>query len=141
MSPRKRSGLKADLMRDILLSLERDQRGESRYVRIRIPLLVVMNVVEVENENCILGDVHPVVYKVFCRKVRRRYPKWRVDAQHLGRQMTCEKREAKSLSFIAYLLDDGPDVRKTLLILCTRPIVSADHLVKLCMSASLDFRV
>ena len=131
--------MKTNLLRDVLVNFERDRRVESRCLRIWILLLVVMNVVEVQNQHCVLGDVHPVVYKVFCRKVRRRYPKWRVDAQHLGRQMTCEKREAKLLSFIAYLLDDGPDVRKTLLILRSRPIVSANHLVKFGMSASLNF--
>ena len=48
-------------------------------------------------------------------------------------------REIQDLQvFAAYLLDDGPDVRKTLLILCTRPIVSANHLVKFGMSASLN---
>ncbi len=49
-------------------------------------------------------------------------------------------REIQDLQvFAAYLLDDGPDVRKALLILCSRPIVSANHLIKFGMSASLDF--
>jgi hypothetical protein len=124
-----------------LLSFERDQREESRCVRIRILLLVEVNVIEVHDEHCILRDVHPVVYKVFGRKVRRWYPKWRVRAQHLGRETTCEKREleTKVPGIAAHLLDDGPDVWETLLILCTWPIVSADHLVKFCMSACLDF--
>jgi hypothetical protein len=39
----------------------------------------------------------------------------------------------------AYLLDDGSDVRKAVLILRIRPMVTANHLVEFCMSASLDF--
>ena len=56
-------------------------------------------------------------------------------------EAACEMRATNLPIFAAYLLDDGPDVWKALLILRTRPIVPADHLVKLCMSASLDFRV
>jgi hypothetical protein len=98
----------------------------------------MMKFVGVQNECRVLWYVHPVVHKVFHRKVWRRNPKWRVDAQHLVRKIICEKRETK-LSTFAYLLDDRLDVRKALLILCTRPTVSANNIVEFCMSASLDF--
>ena len=69
VSPRKRSGLKENLsydaVADALVSIEQDPTEISWCVRIRIPLLVVMNFVTVENERCILRDIHPVVYKVF----------------------------------------------------------------------------
>ena len=42
-----------------------------------------MDSVAVENERCILRDVHPVVDKVFGGIVRRRYPKRRVGALYL----------------------------------------------------------
>src|SRR5260221_13828330 len=98
----------------------------------------MMEFVGVQNECRILRDVHPVVHKVLHRKVWRRNPKWGMDAQHLMRQIICEMRETKPPTFASYLLDDRPDVRKTLLILCTRPIVSANNIVEFCMSASLD---
>jgi hypothetical protein len=100
-----------------------------------------MNLVAVQNYRRILWDVHPVVYKVFRRKVWRSYPKWRVGAQYLKRQTTREKRETELSSFAVYLFDDGTDVRELLFIRCTRPIVTANHLVEFCMSASLDFRM
>ncbi len=53
------------------------------------------------------------------------------------RLMSCEKQDLQV--FATYLLDNGPYVRKALLILCSRPTVLANHLVKFCMSASLDF--
>ena len=97
----------------------------------------MMEFVGVQNECRILRDVHPVVHKVLRRKVWRRNPKWGMDAQHL-RQIICEKRETDPPTFASYLLDDRPDVRKALLILCIRPIVSANNIVEFCMSASLD---
>jgi hypothetical protein len=100
-----------------------------------------MNLVAVQNYRRILWDVHSVVYKVFRRKVWRSYPKWRVGAQHLKRQTTCEERGTESSSFTAYLFDDGADVRKLPFIRCTGPVVTANHLVEFCMSASLDFRM
>ena len=121
-------------------AFERDQRGECRYVRVWILPLIVMNVVAVQNDPRILRDVHPVVYKVFRRIMRRRYPKWRVGTYHLKGQTTRENGVTNS-SFTACLFNDGADVRKLLLILCTRPIVTANHLVEFCMSASLDFRM
>lgn len=39
----------------------------------------------------------------------------------------------------AHLLNDSPDVRKPVLVLCSRPEVSADHVVKFFMCASLNF--
>ena len=59
------------------------KKEASGCVRVRIPLLVVMDCVEVENEHRVLRDVHPVVDKVFRGKVRRRRPKRRVGALHL----------------------------------------------------------
>jgi hypothetical protein len=50
---------------DPLVSIERDLTEMSWCVRIRISLLVVMNLVTVEKERRILRDVQPVVYKVF----------------------------------------------------------------------------
>ena len=137
MSPRKRSGLKANLIRNALLSSERDQQGERGCVRVGVSLLVVMKFIAVQKDHCILRYVHPVVHKVFGGKVRHSEPKWRVGAQHLKGQTTCE--EVETISFVAYLLNDCPDVRKALLVLSTRPIVSANHLVKLCMSTSSNF--
>ena len=62
-------------------------------------------------------------------------------ARNTWGETTCEKREleTKVPGIAAHLLDDGPDVWETLLILCTWPIVTADHLVKFCMSTCLDF--
>jgi hypothetical protein len=66
-----------------LLSFVQDQKGGNRCIRVRIPLLVVMNVVAVHNERRVLWDVHPVIHKVFGGGVRRWYPKWWVGAHHL----------------------------------------------------------
>jgi len=56
-------------------NFEQDQRGECTCVRVRIPFLIVVNIVQIQNKCCILRDVNLVVYKVFGRKVGRRYPK------------------------------------------------------------------
>jgi hypothetical protein len=53
-----------------------------------------MDSVEVENEDCVLRDVHPVVYKVFGGKVRWRCPKRGVGALHL-RNETSLRSETK----------------------------------------------
>jgi hypothetical protein len=92
VSFRERSGLKPNLSQDVLLSFERDQRGERRCERVRIPLLVVMDFVTVQKECRVIRDVHPI-YKAFGRKVRCGQPKWRVGTHHLKRQMTREKRD------------------------------------------------
>ncbi len=70
MIPKRKSAVE-----NALVSIERDPMENSWCVRIWIPLLVVMDSVTVENERCVLRDVHPVVYKVFRRIVRRRRPK------------------------------------------------------------------
>jgi hypothetical protein len=41
----------------------------------------------------------------------------------------------------AYLLDDGSDVWKTLLVIWTRPTISADHAVEFSMGPRLNLRV
>jgi hypothetical protein len=86
VSPKKRSGLKANL-----LSRGRpcqqpsfEMRSEGGWhLRVRILLLVVMDFVAIENDSRVLRNVHPIVYKVFCRVVRRRQPKWRMCALRL----------------------------------------------------------
>ena len=52
-------------------------------LRVWILLFVVMNFVAIENNSRVLRNVHPIVYKVFCRIVRRRQPKWRMCTLHL----------------------------------------------------------
>jgi hypothetical protein len=99
----------------------------------------MMYSIAIENDCCVLRDVHPVVYKVFCRIVRRRYPKRRTDPLHLRIQITIEKEAIDGQYFVAYLLDDGSDVRKVLLILCTWPTISTDHAVKFSMGSGLNF--
>jgi hypothetical protein len=59
---------------------------------------------------------------------------------HLQKQ-TSVRSEMTSPSFAAYLLDDGPDVRKAMLVICTRPTIPAHHAVKFCMGPCLDLRV
>ena len=86
VSPRKRWGLKANLSwgrAHLSASNEVKGRQVGGCVRVWILLLVVMHRVEVENEHCVLRDVHPVVYKIFGGKVWRRRPKRCVDALHL----------------------------------------------------------
>jgi hypothetical protein len=101
-----------------------------------------MDRVEVENEHCVLRNVHPVVYKVFGGKVRRRRPKRRMDTLYLINRQTSLRIEPRNRpNFAAYLLDDGPGVREVLLVFCTRPSISAEHAVKLRMGASLNFWV
>jgi hypothetical protein len=95
--------------------------------------------IAIENDRCVLRDVHPVIYKVFCRMVRRWYPKRRADALHLRIQIAIDKETINGLSFLAYLLDDGSDVREALLILCARPTVSANDAVKFRMGPGLNF--
>lgn len=108
-------------------------------VRIRIPLLIMMYFIAIENDCCVLRDVHPVVYKVFCRIVWWWYPKWRADTLHLRMQIAIEKETINGQSFAAYLLDNGSDVRKGLLVLCTWPAISTNHAVKFCMGSGLNF--
>jgi hypothetical protein len=98
-----------------------------------------MDFVAVEDERCVLRDVHPVVYKVFGGIVRRRYPKRRVGALYLKKQ--ARLRSETGNGRVSYLLDDGLDIRKALLVLCTRPGISANHAVKLRMSSGLNFWV
>ena len=62
--------------------------GKYRNVRIRISLFVVMNVVAVEDHHRLLRDVHPVVYKVLGRIVRRRHPRRCVRALDLKLDMS-----------------------------------------------------
>ena len=99
-----------------------------------------MDFVAVENERCVLRDVHPVVDKVFGGMVRRWYPKRRVGALYLKTQARLSW-DRKWPSFAAYLFDDGLNIRKTLLFLCTRPGIAANHAVKLRMGSSLNFWV
>jgi hypothetical protein len=143
VSPRKRSGLKANLSWGggalVSIQVERDQAGISGCVRIRVPLLIMMYSVTIENDSCVLRDVHPVVYKVFGRIVRRRYPKRRADAFHLRIQIAIENETINGRSLVAYLLDDGSDVRKALLVLCTWPTISTNHAVKFRMGSGLNF--
>jgi hypothetical protein len=123
------------------IQVERDQAEISGCVRIWILLLIVMDSIAIENDSCVLRDVHSVVYKVFCRIVRRRYPKRRADPLHLRIHIAIEKETINSQIFIAYLLDDGSDVRKAFLVLCTWPTISANHTVKLLMGSGLNFWV
>jgi hypothetical protein len=101
----------------------------------------MMYSIAIENERCILRDVHPVVYKVFGRMVRRWYPKRRADALHLRIQIIAIEKETINgrSSFSAYLLDDGSDVRKVLPVFCTWPTVSANDAVKFRMGSGLNF--
>ena len=99
-----------------------------------------MDFVAVENERCVLRDIHPVVDKVFCRIVRRRYPKRRVGAFYLTKRER-SSRDRKWPSFAAYLLDDGLNIRKALIVFCAWPGISANHAVKLRMGSSLNFWV
>jgi hypothetical protein len=121
-----------------VIQVERDQAEISGCVRIWILLLIVMDSITIENDRCVLRDVHPVVYKVFCRIVRRWYPKRRVDPLHLRTQIAIEET-INGQSFVAYLLDDGSDVRKGFLVLCTWPTISANHTVKFRMGSGLNF--
>jgi hypothetical protein len=121
------------------IKVERDQAEINGCVRIRIPLLIMMYTIAIENDRCVLRNVHPVVYKVFCRMVRRRYPKRRADALYLRIRVVVEKETINDRGFVAYLLDDGSDVRKALLVLCTWPTISANHAVKFRMGSGLNF--
>ena len=71
--------------------VERDQSEISGCLRIWIPLLIMMYSITIENDRCVLRDVHPVVYKVFCRIVWRWYPKRGAGALHLRIQIAIEK--------------------------------------------------
>jgi hypothetical protein len=99
----------------------------------------MMYTIAIENDRRVLRDVHPIVYKVFCRIVRRWYPKRRADPLHLRIQIAIEKETINGRSLVAYLLDDGSDVRKALLVLCTWPTISANHAVKFRMGSGLNF--
>jgi hypothetical protein len=99
----------------------------------------MMYAIAIENDRRVLRDVHPIVYKVFCRIVRRWYPKRRADPLHLRIQIAIEKEAINGQNFVAYLLDDGSDVRKALLVLCTWPTISANHAVKFRMGSGLNF--
>ena len=96
-----------------------------------------MYFVAIENYYRVLRNVHPIVYKVFCRTVRRPEPKWCVYALHL-RKYTGVRNQTQYRRVSEYLLDDGSDVWKPLLIICTRPTVSADHTVEFSMGPSLN---
>jgi hypothetical protein len=63
-----------------------------------------------------------------------------VRSLHL-RKKTNVRSEVMLLSFAAYLLDDGPDIWKAMLIICARPTISANHAVKFSMGPCLDLRV
>ncbi len=52
-----------------------------------------------------------------------------------------ETPQVMTYSFATYLLDDSPDVGKALLVLSTRPTISANNTVKLRMGSSLNFWV
>jgi hypothetical protein len=147
VSPRKRSGLKANLSWEAarghlsaLKSIE-NQAEISRCVRIWIPLLIMVYSITIKNDRCVLRDVHPVVYKVFCRIVWRWYPKWRADPLYLRKQIAIEMEAINGRRYVVYLLDDGSDVRKVLLVLCTWPTISANHAVKFRMGSGLNFWV
>jgi hypothetical protein len=51
------------------------------------------------------------------------------------------RRETTSPNFATYLFDDGPDVWKALLVVYSRPSISANHAVKFCMGPGLDLWV
>jgi hypothetical protein len=53
----------------------------------------MMDSIAIENDRCVLRDVHPVVYKVFCRMVRRWYPKRRADPLDLRMQIAAIEKE------------------------------------------------
>ena len=79
--------------------VERDKTEMvSECVRIWIPLLIVVYPITIENDCCVLRDVHSVVYKVFCRIVRRWYPKRRSDALYLRIQFSIEKEAMAGVS-------------------------------------------
>ncbi len=117
-------------------------------LRVWVFLFVVMDFVAIEDDCRVLRYVHPVVHKVLSREVRRSQPERRVGALHLKETEDCEKREAKLPRFelgrglgdnTTYLLDDGTNVRKALLVFHTWPIVPANHLVEFSMGSNLDF--
>jgi hypothetical protein len=56
-------------------------------------------------------------------------------------QIAIEKETINGRSFVAYLLDDGSDVRKVLLVLCTWPAISTNHAVKFRMGSGLNIWV
>jgi hypothetical protein len=45
------------------------------------------------------------------------------------------------LKLYTYLLDNGADIRKTLLVVHAWPAVAADDLVEFCVGTSLDLRM
>jgi hypothetical protein len=120
-----------------------DGEGEmERSLRVWVFLFVVVDFEAIQDDSCVLWYVHPVVHKVLGREVWRSQPERRVGALHL------EKSEAKLPRFelgrglgdnTTYLLDDGTNIRKTLLVFHTRPIVSVNHLVEFSVRSSLDF--
>jgi hypothetical protein len=61
-------------------------------------------------------------------------------APHLEKR-TGVRSETQSPGFAAYLLDDGPDIREALFVICTGPSISADHAVKFCMGPGLNLWV
>ena len=107
-----------------------------------------MDFVTIKDDGRVLRYVHPVVQEVLGREVRRSQPERRVGPFHLQQTEDCEKRETKLPRLelrrglgdkTTYLLDDGTNVWKTLLVFHTRPIVPANHLVEFSVGSSLDF--
>ena len=85
VSPKKRSGLNSNLLNGALpCQLPETREIRAWCVRVWVLLLVVMNFIAIENEARVLRNVHPIVYKVFRRIVRRCQPERRMRAPHLG---------------------------------------------------------
>jgi hypothetical protein len=107
-----------------------------------------MDFVTIQDDTRVLWYIHHIVHKVLGREVWRSQPERRVGALHLQETEDREKREVKLPRFglgrglddnTTYLLDDGTNIRKTLLVFHTRPIVPANHLVEFSVRSRLDF--
>ena len=87
------------------------------HLRVWVARFVVMQGKAVQNYSTALGNIHPVVHKIFGGTVRRRVPERGVDAQDL--------------------FDDGTNVRQVLLVLGAGPAVPSHNAVQFVVGTRL----
>jgi hypothetical protein len=97
-----------------------------------------MNIVTVENKRCVLGNVHPIVHKIFGRIVGCTHPKRRVHALHLR---IYKKKSVHLFMYGTHFFDDGSDIWQVLFVFGRWPIISANHRIELCMRLGKDIGI
>lgn len=89
--------------------------------RVAVSFFVVVHCPSVQHHHCVLGDILPVIRKVFRRNMRRAEP----------------ERVVAPLDF----LDDSVDVRKGCLVFHIREPITAHNSVKLLLGSLLNLGV